>query len=71
MRVLKNCFKDRPHTGILLELSDRTIVVYWMSFLSPYLESHGFLFKILIKMRPLSTDGAILIWVLLSNQMGI
>ncbi len=29
-----------------------------------YLESHGFLFKILIKMCPLSIDGAILIWVL-------
>ena len=38
-------------------------VDYWISFLSPYLKSHGFLFKILIKMRPISIDGAILIWV--------
>ena len=29
-----------------------------------YLKSHGFLFKILIQMHPLSTDGAIWIWVL-------
>ncbi len=28
-------------------------------FLSPHLESHGFLFKILIQMRFLSTDKAI------------
>ncbi len=41
------------------------IVDYRISFLFPYLESHGFLFKILIKMRSLSNDGAILIWVLI------
>ncbi len=42
-----------------LELSNRTIVAWRISFLSPHLESHGFLFKILIQMRFLSTDKAI------------
>ncbi len=37
---------------------------YRIAFLYPHLESHGFLFKILIQMRFLSTDKAIWIWVL-------
>ncbi len=60
-------FKDRTNPGTL-ELSNRTIVVCRILFLSPYLKSHGFLFKILIKMCPLSTDGAILMWVFISRE---
>ena len=60
-------FKDMPNPGI--ELLDHMNVDYRISFLSPYLESHGILFKIPIKMRPLSTDGAIIIWVFLKNLL--
>ncbi len=55
----KNGFKDRPYPGSFLELSNRTSVDCRISFLSPHLESHGFLFKILIQMHFLSTDKAI------------
>ncbi len=51
-------FKDKPNIRFLSELSHLTNVDYRISILSQYLESHGFLFKILIQMCPLSNDGA-------------
>ncbi len=44
-----------PDAGI--ELSDHPNVDYRISFLPPYLESYGFLFKILIKMAPYQLMG--------------
>ncbi len=57
-------FKIRPNICIRSELSYLTNDDYRILFLSPYLKSHGFLYKILIQMRSLSTDWAIWIWVL-------
>ena len=60
----KMSFKDRPNIHIQLGFSDLTNVDCRISFLSPHLEGHGFLFKIVIQMCLLSTDKAIWMWVL-------
>ncbi len=48
--------KEDPYVGSVYSLQMSTIEYRAYRH---YFESHGFLFKILVQMRPLSTDGAI------------